>query len=68
LNKSDFSSLETVFATDELHKKFSEIASPMLLKIENLVMSNKELISLRVVIIDGLISSTLELPIEMVAL
>ena len=67
LNKSDFSSLETVFATDELNKKFSELASPMLLKIENLVMSSEELISLRAVIIDGLISSTLELPIEMIA-
>jgi type I restriction enzyme S subunit len=67
LNKSDFSSLETIFATEELHKKFSEIVSPMLLKIENLVISNKELISLREVIIDGLISAKLELPPEMIA-
>jgi len=67
LNKSDFSSLETIFATEELHKKFSEIVSPMLLKIENLVISNKELISLREVVIDGLIFAKLELPPEMIA-
>ena len=67
LNKSDFSSLETIFASEELHKKFSEMVSPMPLKIENLVVSNNELISLRGVIIDGLIFAKLELPPEMIA-
>jgi type I restriction enzyme S subunit len=67
LNKSDFSSLETIFATKELHKKFSEIASPMILKIENLAQANEKLISLRAVIIDGLISTKLKLPIKMIA-
>lgn len=67
LNKSDFSSLETIFASEELHEKFSEIAAPMLLEIENTTRASQELIQLRTVILDGLVSEKLKLQIESIA-
>ncbi len=67
LNKSDFSSLETIFASRELHEKFSEMAAPMLLEIETLTRASKQLIELRTVILDGLVSGKLGLPIELIA-
>ena len=67
LNKSDFSSLETIFASKELHKKFSEIVAPMLLEIETTTRASQKLIELRTVILDGLVSGKLSLQIESIA-
>jgi type I restriction enzyme S subunit len=64
LNKSDFSSLETIFASKELHEKFAEIAAPMLSEIETTTRASQKLIELRTTILDGLVSEKLKLQIE----
>ena len=67
LNKSDFSSLETIFASKDLHEKFSEIAAPMLLEIETTTRAIQKLVELRTVILNGLVSERLKLPFESIA-